>query len=81
MSDRYFPPYKIIENHLLTVPGPPMTVVRTRRERLFSRPWMPLQRTRTVIPQIPSTQIYQVGDTLVMHPVMAERMRRELLHR
>jgi len=70
---------KIVENALLTVAGAPYEVPRTWRERLFTRPWKPLNRTRTVVPQVPSRQIYTLtGGVLVMHPAMAAEIRKKV---
>ena len=74
-----FAGFKIIESEYLTEAGTPVEVVRSWRERLFSRPWRPFQRTRTVVPQVPSRQVFRINsNTLVMHPEMARKMRREL---
>lgn len=43
----------VIESTELTVPGPERTARRSWRERLFSRPWRPLVKTRTYTPRLP----------------------------
>ena len=54
-------------------------VTRTWKERLFSRPWKPFKKTKTVIRKIPSKSIYKLNEnTLAMHPVMAARLEKEL---
>jgi len=50
-------------------------VPRTLRERLFSWPWRPLQRTRTEVYQKPMAKAFLVGDTLMAHPVVAGALR------
>lgn len=67
---------RVIESVLLTEAGKPYEVRRPWRERLFSRPWRPLQATRTVTPQIPMQGGYQLANgTLVMHPETVRRIR------
>lgn len=69
----------IIEDEHLVENGPPETVRRTWKERLFSLPWKPLQATVTIIPKIPIRTIYKLpGNFLVMHPETAQELRREL---
>lgn len=65
----------------LTKAGPPQQIRRTWRERLFSRPWRPLQATYTVVPQVPSDQILQTPDGLVMHPEMWRKLSEQLMQR
>lgn len=70
---------RIIESAYLTEPGEPYEVRRTLRERLFSRPWHPFQRTRMVTPQVPMKGGYQLADgTLIMHPETLQRLKRSL---
>lgn len=61
--------FRVITSPYLTEAGEPYDVRRSLRERLFSRPWHPLQRTRTITPQVPMKGGYRLGhDTVVMHP-------------
>jgi hypothetical protein len=70
---------KIIESVYLTEPGDPIEVRRSWKERLFSRPWHPLKKTRTFIPQVPMRGAYRLGnDSVVMHPAMAAKLRHAL---
>lgn len=70
---------RIIEDPNLTMPGPPLIIIRSWRERLFTWPWRPLQRRRMDETRIPSTGIFKIGpDTFVAHPVTARRIRQEL---
>jgi hypothetical protein len=69
---------KIIESYLMTEAGEPYKVRRSWKERLFTLPWKPLQKTRTVVPQVPRKDILQMmGDTLIMHPAIAAELRRK----
>ena len=69
----------IIESVYLVENGEPIVVHRTWRERLFSRPWTPLIKTRTVVPQIPYRGAVQLdANTLVMHPYTLAQLRKEL---
>jgi hypothetical protein len=70
---------RIIENANLTEPGEPVSVRRSWRERLFSRPWKPWQATRLVIPQIPYHGAIRLNDrTLIMHPGTLRELRKQL---
>jgi hypothetical protein len=70
---------KIYENPNLTVPGPPIQVPRTWKERFFSKPWKPWQATKTIVPMVPSKQIIKLPDgALVMHPEMHRELRKQL---
>jgi hypothetical protein len=70
---------QIIVDESLTEAGEPLTVNRTWKERLFTLPWNPLRKTKTVIPQVPSTQIYGMPDgKWVMHPEMFRRLEVEI---
>lgn len=77
-----FPPaipeaVRIIESLYLTEAGEPQTVTRSWRERLWSWPWRPLQRTRIEIPQVPFRGGYKLANgTLVMHPETVAALRR-----
>lgn len=63
------------QDRLVIPGGEPYQVRRTWKERLFSRPWRPWVRTRTVTPMKPDPRIYQSPDGyLVGHPVTVDRM-------
>lgn len=73
---------RILENPHLTVPGVPYAVRRTWRERLFTRPWRPLQRDRMVTPMLPSRSCYILSDgSIAMHPETARALRAALAER
>ncbi len=75
MSTPYNQP--IITDINLLEDGEPREVVRTWKERLFS--WNPWKRTKTVIPRIPSRQVYGLPDgTVVMHPNTFAVYQREI---
>jgi len=69
---------RIIENPNLLVPGEPKIIVRTWKERIFSLPWRPWRASKTIIPMVPSKEILQYGNRWIMHPSMAEQIKREL---
>ena len=66
---------EVITSVWLTESGEPVQVRRSWRERLFSRPWRPLRRTRTFVPQVPSKHAYRMGDRIVMHPAMLAQLK------
>lgn len=50
--------FKVMPNPHLTVPGPDQIVARTWRERMFTWPWRPLQKTRRIPTMIPDPKVY-----------------------
>lgn len=69
---------KIITNPNLVVPGPPVTRRRTWKERLFSRPWRPWKTMVTEATWVPDRKIYHGMGALIVHPAVAEELRRFL---
>ena len=70
-------PVRVLENPLLVVDGDPVEVLRTWKERLFSRPWRPFKATKTVIPKVPMPPVYLTGDgTVYAHPEIAAQIRK-----
>ena len=52
-------------------------VPRTWRERLFSRPWQPWVGAKTISVEVPSKQILNVGNSmLICHPEMLKAIRK-----
>ena len=47
------------------------TVERSLKERLFTLPWHPFQRTKTVH----EPAMYVVGNRIICHPSMEKRLR------
>lgn len=77
MHENYLHGVRIITSPFLTESGEPYEVRRTWLERLFSRPWRPLQATRTVVPQVPMNGFVQMGrNEILMHPAMLEQFER-----
>jgi len=67
---------KIIESVAMTQDGPPHEIERSWRERLFTRPWRPFKKTRTVIMRVPRDDALVMDDgSLVMHPQTAAKVR------
>lgn len=64
---------RVITNINLFVAGNPYEVRRTWKERLFSKPWKPLRKTRTVVPMVPSREIYCTNDCIIMHPAIIDK--------
>lgn len=79
LHDLTFLGMRIIQSPYLEQDGEPVQVRRSWRERLFTRPWRPLVKTRTVVPRIPHRGAIQLdANTLVMHPATYHRFRRQL---
>ena len=67
---------RIVINPLLTEAGEPFERVRTWKERLFTRPWLPFKKTQTVVPQVPLKTAFKLPKgSLAMHPVLANELR------
>lgn len=73
----------IYTSELLTEPKVEV-VRRTWRERLFSRPWRPRQKTKSITIYVPSMKclVSESGilgrKCFIMHPVMLQKIRAEL---
>lgn len=53
----------------------PWFLRRTWRERLFSRPWRPLEEVKVIKRTVPSPHIYVVGkQTVIAHPDMVAKL-------
>ena len=69
---------KVQFSKTLTMDGEPYQKKRTWPERLFSKPWRPMVKTLTVVPQIPSDEIIIAPghDTIIVHPETWPRIQR-----
>ena len=74
---------QIIENKNMTIADGTIIIKRSWRERIFSRPWRPLQRTREIIRFIPDPHIYLIRgkNMIVAHPTTAIKLRQEIQKR
>ena len=71
--------FKIIESSFMVEDGDPYEKRRTWKERLFSMPWKPFKKTKTVIPKVPMRKVFRMKDnTIIMHPVIAAELRRQI---
>lgn len=67
---------RVILSPLLTEQGDPVTVRRTWKERLLTRPWRPWQRTRTYTPEIPYRGAVRFGEnSVIMHPTTWKNLK------
>jgi hypothetical protein len=64
---------KIIESLSCTIEE---TVIRTWKERLFSWPWKPFKKFKTITK--PNEGYFSCGDTIVCHPQFARKLREAL---
>lgn len=79
MKPYYEEGMRVIESVYLIEDGEPYEVRRPWRERLFSRPWRPMQATRLVVPKVPYRGAFKLTDkTLVMHPETLRQLRKAL---
>lgn len=66
----------------MTESGNPYKVKRTWKERLFTfNPWKPFKTHNTIVPQVPSRQVYQKDDSLYMHPEMIKELENSMVER
>jgi len=66
---------RVIESPYLTQSGTPYEQRRTWRERLFTRPWHPLRKTRIVVPQVPYQGVVKIDDRMiVVHPAIVRQL-------
>lgn len=65
---------QIHTNPNLVVPGEPVVVRRTARERWLSWPWRPWRATTTIVPLVPDRNVYRTGNIVYMHPVLAQEL-------
>jgi len=68
-------------SEFLTVAGEPYQVPRSWRERLFGRgAWRPNgdRPTDTIVPQVPSRDIYKLPNGFLMHPAMWTELQHQL---
>lgn len=55
---------------------------RSWSERLFSWPWRPWEKTKTVTVNVPSNEFYIAGGTtIICHPAMLRKVERALEER
>lgn len=71
--------YRVHINSSLVKDGEPKEVSRAWFERLFTRPWQPLKKTKTVIPKVPSREVIvdKIHMAMHMHPVVYEQFKQE----
>ena len=48
---------------------------RNWKERLFTRPWRPMKKTKFTSIQVPSRQVMCIDGTYYAHPAMIEEIR------
>ncbi len=72
----------IVESPLLTVRVGPFGIRRGWKKRLlegiFTRHWAPRRRKEYFWLSLPNPEFIVTGNTVFMHPVMAQRLREEL---
>ena len=80
LSNNIWGGVKIIQSEAMVEPGEPIEVPRTWRERLFTLPWRPFKKTKTVIPMVPQKRAIKLpGGELIMHPTMVRALM-EAIH-
>ena len=81
MLDQMFKSFngvRITEDINMVVPGEPYEKQRTLKERLFSLPWRPLKKTKTITPMVPSKEIICWENQFVMHPATKQAFLQEM---
>jgi len=65
--------YKIISS--LSMVKPKKKVVkRSWKERLFSFPWHPFQKTKVVTYNVPDETVLKMDDKIICHPTIYEKI-------
>ncbi len=69
--------YRVIESDKFVLPDGEEKVKRSIKEMLFSIPWHPFTRFKTVCKYKPSNEIIlnELSKTLIMHPKTANKIR------
>jgi hypothetical protein len=70
--------FNIIEDERMVENALPRLVRRAWRDRLFTRPWRPWRKHKTVIDKVAMQCAYQFDEGLVMHPEIAAKVRAAL---
>ncbi len=74
---------QIIENKNMVIEDGTTIIKRSWRERIFSRPWRPLQRTREITRFVPDPDVYLIRDRniIIAHPVTVTKLHQEIQKR
>ena len=74
---------QIVENQDMVVEDGITIVKRSWRERIFSRPWRPLQRTKEIIRFVPDPYVYLIRDRniIIAHPITVIKLHQEIQKR
>lgn len=70
----YLNGFTVTYSEYLTKDGEPQEIKRTLKERWFTRPWNPLKKTRTVIPQVPRKEFVMFNNTICAHPALKDEI-------
>lgn len=71
---------RVISSLSLVQPGESYQEKRTWKERLFTKPWTPQKKFKTVTPMIPMKDIFRLPDgTLVMHPLVLDAIKKGII--
>jgi hypothetical protein len=79
------PGYRLLANINLTVPGPDLVVLLKFKERIFSWPWRPFQKTKVIKTVLPDPKIYVTStpemvkifgcETILGHPETLKHLK------
>lgn len=80
---------ELLTNSALVIDGEPTEVLRTWKDRWFSRPWRPWVKTWMYTPKIPDPNVYRIDPSeflfggesrpcLVMHPAIYAKVVKAL---
>jgi len=72
-----FGSYKIISTPSM-VKTKKKVVKRTWKERLFSLPWRPFQKTKVVTYNVPDETVLKMDDRIICHPSIYEKYIRNI---
>ena len=78
MAAPYLEGFDVFTDLTMTESGEPYQERIPWSKRLFSLPWRPLKKTKTVVPQVPSKTAIRFQNRLIMHPEMLEVIKNHL---
>lgn len=68
----------LIPSMSMVEPGEPYEVGREWKERLFTRPWRPLERTKWITPYTPKKELLCIKDVCYGHPEIIKTLKENL---
>jgi hypothetical protein len=69
----------VITSWTITKKSDPIKTKRTWKERLFTKPWMPLVKSKWIVTDIPDLNTYyRMPGKIIMHPAALDGFKKSL---